>query len=101
MVRRHAETVGSRRIDHLREPAGRVVGVDHRAAVRISLARQPLRELGDGFEKWENQIRNPSRAGWNRHDDERDANGNSGWSRDWKNCRNCVPANRERGCQCE
>src|SRR6266581_3256896 len=54
-------------------------------------------QRGDGFEKWENRIRNPSRAGWNRPDDERDANGNSGWSRDWKNCRNCVPASRERG----
>src|SRR6266700_2102214 len=32
---------------------------------------------GDGFEKWENRIRNPSRAGWSRHDGARDANGNS------------------------
>jgi hypothetical protein len=27
----------------------------------------------------------------------RDASGNSGWSRDWKSCRNYAPASRGRG----
>ena len=53
-------------------------------------------KIGDGFGKWGNRIRNKVGAGWSRPSGERDASGNSGWSKDWKSCRNCVPASRGR-----
>ena len=59
-------------------------------AEHLERARRRVREMGEPDGKQD-------RAEWNRHDGERDASGNSGWSEDWTNCRNCVPANRGRG----
>jgi transposase len=63
--------------------------------------RRGLRNIyngrGDGCERWENRIKKPGRTVQNKRGGGPDGSGNSGWSRPWTSCKNCVRRNREPG----